>query len=105
MRFCMWVRDGGRMFRLVAIIVVGTWVSTTCVAQTPAVHVDGMDHPPPLVTTGVSFGLPWVRGAVQKGESLQLVDAKGQPLPLQTWPMAYWPDGSVKWTGHAIFAS
>jgi hypothetical protein len=23
-------------------------------------------------------------------------------VPLQTWPLAYWPDGSIKWTGHAI---
>ena len=23
-------------------------------------------------------------------------------LPLQSWPIAYWPDGSLKWTAHAI---
>ena len=22
-------------------------------------------------------------------------------LPLQSWPLAYWPDGSIKWTGFA----
>jgi hypothetical protein len=25
-------------------------------------------------------------------------------VPLQTWPLAYWPDGSVKWSGQAIAA-
>lgn len=23
-------------------------------------------------------------------------------LPVQSWPLAYWPDGSLKWTAHAI---
>src|SRR5690606_6534417 len=25
----------------------------------------------------------------------------GEKIPLQTWPLGYWPDGSLKWTGHA----
>lgn len=25
-------------------------------------------------------------------------------VPLQTWPLAYWPDGSLKWTAHAAAA-
>jgi hypothetical protein len=25
-------------------------------------------------------------------------------VPVQSWPLAYWPDGTVKWTGHAIGA-
>src|SRR5204863_7713129 len=73
-------------------------------AETPRVKVDWLDHAAPTVATGVSFGLPWPRGAVQKGESLHLIDAKGQSIPLQSWPLAYWPDGSLKWTGHAISA-
>ncbi|MGH8016763.1 MAG: hypothetical protein ACREIA_00465, partial [Opitutaceae bacterium] len=30
-----------------------------------------------------------------------LTDSSGQNLPLQTWPLAYWPDGSLKWSGFA----
>ena len=26
-------------------------------------------------------------------------------MPVQTWPMAYWPDGSLKWTAHAVAAN
>jgi hypothetical protein len=33
---------------------------------------------------------------------MQLSTAGGQHIPVQTWPLAFWPDGSVKWTGHAI---
>lgn len=48
----------------------------------------------------VSFGVPWAPGTVQRDASFQL-NAQGKPLPLQSWPLAYWPDGSVKWTGFA----
>lgn len=55
-------------------------------------------------TTGVSWGVPWPRGAVKKNQSFTLTDANGEALPLQTWPMAYWPDGSLKWSGFATVA-
>src|SRR5699024_1070517 len=29
----------------------------------------------------------------------------GPELPVQTWPLAYWPDGSLKWTAHATTAN
>jgi hypothetical protein len=29
-------------------------------------------------------------------------DADGATLPLQSWVLATWPDGSVKWSGHAV---
>ena len=31
--------------------------------------------------------------------------AGGQRVEVQSWPLAYWPDGSLKWTGHAVTAS
>jgi hypothetical protein len=58
-----------------------------------------LDGAPPLVPTGISFGVPWPRGAVRKEQSFSF----GQ-LPLQWWPLAYWPDGSVKFTGFATVA-
>jgi hypothetical protein len=30
--------------------------------------------------------------------------AGGGEADLQSWPLAYWPDGSLKWTGHAVAA-
>src|SRR3954453_2731618 len=92
------------MKQLLLVLALMLGVLTVRGAETPGVKVDWLDRAAPLVDSGVSFGVPWARGAVQKGESLHLVDAKGQPLPLQTWPMAYWPDGSLKWTGHAMLA-
>jgi hypothetical protein len=57
----------------------------------------------PLVAAGVSWGVPWQRGAVAADQQLTAV-AAGRLLPTQTWPLAYWPDGSVKWTGVSVAA-
>jgi hypothetical protein len=54
----------------------------------------------PAMGTGVTWGVPWAQGAVKRDASFNLV-AEGKALPLQSWPMAYWPDGSLKWSGFA----
>jgi hypothetical protein len=59
---------------------------------------------PPPMESGVSWGIPWPRGTVRKGQSFSLTTADGKALPLQNWPLAYWPDGSMKWTGFATVA-
>jgi hypothetical protein len=59
-------------------------------------------------TTGVAFspgttwGVPWPQGSVQKDTTFALHDAAGKAVPMQSWPLAYWPDGSVKWTANAV---
>ena len=57
----------------------------------------------PLVSGGVSWGVPWPQGAVARGTGFSL-SASGRDLPLQSWPLAYWPDGSIKWSGFATAA-
>ena len=61
------------------------------------------DTPAPF-TSGVSFGVPWPRGTMQKTQAFTLTSAEGKSLPVQTWPLAYWPDGSLKWLGVATVA-
>ena len=48
----------------------------------------------------VSFGVPWPEGTVARDAAFSL-SAEGNPMPVQTWPLAYWPDGSLKWSGFA----
>jgi hypothetical protein len=55
----------------------------------------------PTEKTGVSWGVPWPKGALNKNDSICLQNGSEHNIPLQSWPMAFWPDGSVKWTGHA----
>ncbi|MFC7343548.1 hypothetical protein [Saccharopolyspora griseoalba] len=56
---------------------------------------------PPAASTGSSFGVPWPRGALREGTPLALT-SDGNPVPVQSRPLAFWPDGSVKWTAHAV---
>src|ERR1039457_3343833 len=55
----------------------------------------------PGTEVGVSWGVPWARGTVSRTQTFALTGNDGKPLPLQQWPLAYWPDGSIKFTGFA----
>ena len=55
----------------------------------------------PTVDRGVIFGVPFDKGAVTVDTDLNLTDASGNILATDTWPLAYWPDGTVKWSGIA----
>lgn len=56
----------------------------------------------PAQTKTVSFGVPFDEGYVQSGTSWQLLSGKeNEEIEIDTWPLAYWPDGSVKWLGVA----
>ena len=49
----------------------------------------------------VSFGVPFDEGDVFPATPLQLKVNEYQDIPVDTWPLAHWPDGSVKWSGVA----
>jgi hypothetical protein len=53
----------------------------------------------PAMATGVSWGVPLAEGTIKSSADFSLNNAQGQAMPLQSWPMAYWPDGSLKWVG------
>ncbi|WP_245598640.1 exo-rhamnogalacturonan lyase family protein [Glycomyces arizonensis] len=56
----------------------------------------------PPESPGSTWGVPWGQGTFPGDQQFKMVDDSGATVPLQTWPLAYWPDGSLKWTGHAI---
>ncbi|MFS0637664.1 hypothetical protein AB1K84_17315 [Mesobacillus foraminis] len=58
----------------------------------------------PSNSAGITWGVPWGQGKLNRDEGIFFKGAGGN-IPLQSWPMAYWPDGSVKWTGHAAVLS
>jgi hypothetical protein len=62
-----------------------TWLDTNKLAQ----------------PVGVTWGVPWKKGQVKKNQQFILQDGKGKLLAVQSWPLAYWPDGSIKWTAFA----
>ncbi|MEO5493648.1 MAG: Tat pathway signal sequence domain protein [Sphingomonas sp.] len=61
-----------------------------------------LDGSPPDVHEGQTWGQPWPRGTRYSTAGYRLTAAGQGTVPVQSWPLAWWPDGSVKWTGHAI---
>ena len=48
----------------------------------------------------VTWGVPWKKGDVHKGDVFSVTDENGNMPAVDTEPCAYWPDGSLKWTSH-----
>ncbi len=55
----------------------------------------------PAADCPVSLGIPFLKGELDAAGSVCLQDDKGTVIPSDCWPLAYWPDGSVKWAGMA----
>lgn len=59
----------------------------------------------PALLPGASWGRSWPRGRHAAGTTFALHTADGTAVPVQSWPLATWPDGSLKWTAHAVPAN
>lgn len=81
------------------LMVVITFILTLCAfAQEAPVKWLASS---PVLPRGQSWSIPWQEGKVFKNQAFILKSSSGKILPVQTWPMAFWPDGSVKWSGMA----
>ena len=75
-------------------------------ARTPPVAPVGpvtlrlINHEGAESSASVSWGVPWQKGVLARDAAFHLNSSAGK-LPLQSWPLAFWPDGSLKWTGFA----
>ncbi|MBE1491044.1 exo-rhamnogalacturonan lyase family protein [Plantactinospora soyae] len=69
------------------------------------VPVRWLDGGTPRALIGATWGVPWPRGALSRDQELSLTTAAGTAVPVQSWPIGFWPDGTVKWTAHAIGTS
>ena len=87
----------------IILVLVGLFLSLQAWAQAP-VKLHWLQEQTLTEPTGVSWGVPWPRGTVKKGQAFELTSEDGPALPLQSWPLAYWPDGSLKWVGFATVA-
>jgi len=93
---------GARLSVLTALAII---VGSTIGQAVQPVTLNWLDGRPPATPQSVSWGVPWPRGTVQKTDSFVLKTADGKVVPAQTWPMAYWPDGSIMWSGQSIAAN
>jgi hypothetical protein len=85
------------MKNLFLLFLASLWISGICAQEAPVRWLTSE----PGISGGQSWGIPWTRGQVQKNQAFVLKTASGKAFPVQTWPLAYWPDGSVKWSGMA----
>ncbi|MHA6718541.1 exo-rhamnogalacturonan lyase family protein [Sphingomonas sp. RS6] len=91
--------------------VAGAALATPLVpaaAATPMPHGDSawIDGAPPAgAIEGQCWGQAWPRGRLPRRTQFALTASDGAPLPVQSWTTAYWADGSIKWTAHAMPAS
>lgn len=53
------------------------------------------------LSDGISFGMPWPRGLYQPGQTF-VIEGQGKEYPLDSRELAYWADGSLKWTAHSV---
>jgi hypothetical protein len=121
---------GRRQFLKLAALLTGGVATVSADAgepETPATHVapgtprgetrlhwlDGT----PASFQGATWGVPWAQGRVPADASFELRRAPGLEqrradsqggvaqagaVVLQSWPLAYWPDGTLKWSAHAL---
>lgn len=69
------------------------------------VSVKWIDDAPSRLT-GTTFGLPWKRGEhIANSTHFAATSSSGDAVDLQSWVTAFWPDGSIKWTAHALAAT
>ncbi|KAH8646843.1 hypothetical protein BX600DRAFT_518865 [Xylariales sp. PMI_506] len=52
-------------------------------------------------SAGVSFGVPWPKGLYQRGQTF-VIEGSGEEYELGSREIAFWPDGSLKWTAHSL---
>ena len=72
------------------------------VSSTETVALRWLEGGRPAEFFGSTLGVSWPRGKHRPGATFAVKTNEGIPVPVQSWPLATWPDGSLKWTAHAI---
>jgi hypothetical protein len=94
------------MKKSLLICLLGLLAAIQTHASTPAVNdstviLKWLDNHKTTQPVGVSWGVPWPKGTVKKNQVFTLSGTDQSNIALQSWPLAYWPDGSLKWSGFA----
>lgn len=101
-----------RFLRNGALLALATPIWKNALAQPVAgeaapgafapVSLRWLDDSAPQAFSGVTWGVPWPQGQVPADSAFLLRDAGQRDYALQSWPLARWPDGSLKWSAHAL---
>ena len=85
---------------LLGLLSIGAFAQQS--PEKPSATLHWLDGKPVNGSAGTTLGVPWPRGALPKDSSFTLTGPEGEAVPVQTWPLATWPDGSLKWSAHSI---
>jgi PcRGLX-like protein C-terminal alpha/alpha toroid domain/PcRGLX-like protein central beta sandwich domain/Domain of unknown function (DUF6250)/PcRGLX-like N-terminal RIFT barrel domain len=81
------------------LIILGLLQNSVFAQEVSSIKLSWLGGKAPALPTGVSWGIPLPEGKIKPSSSYSLKNEQGQALPVQSWPLAYWPDGSLKWVG------
>ncbi|HEX9975149.1 MAG TPA: DUF6250 domain-containing protein [bacterium] len=81
------------------LITVGLVQNTLLAQDVPPIELSWLGGKAPALSLGVSWGIPLPEGKIDPSSNYSLKNEQGKALPIQSWPLAYWPDGSLKWVG------
>lgn len=95
-------RDTMKLLGATALLPTAAIARSGAATASPA-PLHWLEQVTPSLQLGQTVGVAWPRGALP-GRSSFRVEGGGQALPAQSWVTATWPDGSVKWTAHALEA-
>lgn len=89
---------------LTALATSATGTIAQARPSTPDTPVGWIDGSAPKRHLGQTWGVPWPQGLYKPAQRFRLTDGSGAEVPVQSWPLATWPDGSLKWSAHSIGA-
>ena len=97
---CFRYKKRNRKITLECVLMIICILQNLAFAQNVApIKLSWLGGIPPALSTGVSWGIPLPEGKVAPSSSYSLKNENGQIMSVQSWPLAYWPDGSLKWVG------
>ncbi len=73
-------------------------------AYASPVQVKNLENRKAEVRQGTSWGVPFAKGSVNASTTFTVKDTEGNVLSSDNRPLAYWPDGSLKWVSFAVVA-
>ncbi len=95
----------GKTILALIFIVFGHSQVMVMSQEASVVQLNWLGNNSPKLSTGVSWGVPFSEGAITKSGQFILTNEQDQQLPVQSWPIAYWPDGTLKWVGLSTVVS
>ena len=99
------LKTNGKLLVCLFLSIAITQLNVLDGQENETISLTWLGNKEPGLSSGISWGIPFEQGKIQNNYSFSLTNSMGEDLELQYWPMAYWPDGSIKWLGTSTVIS